>query len=436
MLGGAIVLMSAMGWYALHNPDRFIPQITAYVQQQTGLEAHIRHIEIHLFPVLLVRAYGLEIKNPRPFPAGDVLNAPRLDATIARIPLLRGQVVIPSLVLYKPVINFISDPDGLWNVQDPSRPKGTPARFSMGAISSLQIENGVLLGSNLIDPTDAPGPVVLDLGNLSAQLNVVRAHPPSVPGAAASIAGSLTAATARFGSIRTKNLRSQLDITPGRLTFTNLAAKTYQGQASGEFVLDFGGKNTMFETSLRVNGIGMPYLMAEFQNGAPKITGMMQAELSLMGAITHTAHPLAGIHGTGHVTIHNGELPSLNRNQDMLDMERFRAAGTGALPASAFSLLAGDMTLRNNRIYSQRIDAEFYGTDVVGSGNTSVLDGAVDYRGVATVLKKQGFFTSLFARMFKDAQERNGRLTFLLRITGTLAHPSSSVVDDSNSHAR
>lgn len=424
--------MVATGWYALRNPDRFIPQITAYVQQQTGLEAHIRHIEIHLFPALLVRAYDVEIENPRPFPSGDFLHVPRLDVTIARIPLLRGQIAIPSLVLYKPAIHFISDPDGLWNGQDPSGPKGTPARFSMGAISSLQIEDGVLLGSNLINPTDAPGPIVLELGNFSAQLHVVRAHPPSAPGASEPIAGSLTAATARFGSIRTKNLRSQLGITSERLTFKNFATKTYHGQASGDFVLDFGGKNTRFETSLRVNGIGVPYLLAEFQNGAPKMTGMMQAELSLVGAITHTSHPLAGIQGTGHVTIRKGELPTLDRNQDMINMERFRAAGTGALPASAFSLLAGDMTLRNNRIYSQRIAADFYGTDVVGSGNTSVLDGAVDYRGVATVLKKQGFFTSLFARMFKQAHEKNGRLTFFLRITGTLAHPSGSVVEGGN----
>ena len=130
--------------------------------------------------------------------------------------------------------------------------------------------------------------------------------------------------------------------------------------------------------------------------------------------IMHTSSPLAGIHGTGHVTIRKGELPNLDGDKNMIELERFRNPGTGALAASAFSTFDGDLELRDNRIYSKRIAVNFYGTDVVGSGSTSVVDGAMDYRGVAIVLKQQGLVTSLFARIFKEAQEKNGRLTFPL----------------------
>jgi hypothetical protein len=113
----------------------------------------------------------------------------------------------------------------------------------------------------------------------------------------------------------------------------------------------------------------------------------------------------------------------------MIEMERFRTAAMGALPPSAFSTFAGDMELRNNRIYSKRIDVDFYGTDVVGAGSTSIVDGDLDYRGVATIVKKQGFVTSSLARIFKEAQEKDGRLMFPFRITGTLMHPQCSIVE-------
>ena len=53
-------------------------------------------------------------------------------------------IAIRSLVVEKPVVDLISDPDGLWNFQVPSSAKTQPARFSMGTISSLQINNGTL----------------------------------------------------------------------------------------------------------------------------------------------------------------------------------------------------------------------------------------------------------------------------------------------------
>ncbi len=429
VLAGLIVLAVATGWYALHHPDRYIPSITAYLQQDTGLQVQIRHMEVHVFPALGVRVYGLEIKNPKPFPSGDFLKVPSLDATVALIPLLGGRVAIQSLVLHKPVINVISDPDGLWNYQNPASGKQAPMHFPTGVIANLQIEDGALLGSNLIDPADKPGPVILELRDFSAQLKQIHFHPRPGSGNTAAIAGTLVADSARFGSIHTKDMHAQLRITSRQLTLKNFVTQTYRGSASGDFSLGYGGKTATFKTSARVNGIGVPYLLAEFQKGPPAMTGMLQANVNLAGDIAHTSAPLAAIHGTGNVTIRKGELPNLDKDPSMIEMERFRPAGTGALPASAFSSFSGDIELQDNRLYSKRIALDFYGTNVVGSGSTSLLDGAMDYRGAAVVLHKQGVITNLFARMFKNAQEKSGQLTFPLRVTGTIAHPKCSVVE-------
>ena len=429
----AVVLCGAAAcfFYFIHNPDRYLPRVVSYAQQKTGLQIDIRHATVRLFP-LTVRLYDVDVKNPKPFPEGDFLKAPTVEAVVEVGPLLHRKVAFRSIVLNKPVIDFISDPDGLWNFQNPAflkQPAGKSPRMSMGTISRLQIKNGTLLGSALIDPTDKPGPVVLEVQNFSAVLQQVHFNAFKQPGASAVIAGKLQADTARFGDVHLKTLSSGLRILPRQLTFQGFRAKTYRGKASGDFTFNFAGKETKFDTDLKVSGVGVGYLLAEFEKGAPKMTGMMEAELKLAGEVEHTANPFAGISGGGKFTIGKGELPSLNGNKSMAQMKRFRTPAAAALPPSAFSRFAGDMELRNHHIYSRQIGVDFYGIDVNGSGDVDETNGGLDYTGTAIILKKQGFFTNVFARLFKEAQEKKGRLTFPLRLTGTLKNPVFAVVE-------
>ena len=162
----ALLGLGAAAWYAARNPDRYLPETIAYLQKKTGLQIEIQHVSIGLLP-LSVRLYGVAVKNPKPFPPGYFLQAPEVDAAIPWRPLLHGKVAIRSLVVEKPVIHLISDPDGLWNFQNPATATTQPARFSMGTISSLEIKNGTLYGSGLLDPSDAPGPVVFTVEDFS-----------------------------------------------------------------------------------------------------------------------------------------------------------------------------------------------------------------------------------------------------------------------------
>ena len=81
------------------------------------------------------------------------------------------------------------------------------------------------------------------------------------------------------------------------------------------------------------------------------------------------------------------------------------------------------MELKNHRMYSKRVAVDFYGMEVDGTGSMSLTGGPVNYRGSATIEKKQGFFTTTFARWFKHAKEKDGRLEFPIALTGTLANP-------------
>jgi uncharacterized protein involved in outer membrane biogenesis len=266
------------------------------------------------------------------------------------------------------------------------------------------------------------------LEGLSGDLKQIEFHPAGHPGSLKEIQGSLTAAKAGFGSIHTTDLRSQVRILPLELIFKDFETKTYRGKANGDLIFNFQSKNTTFKTKLQVSGIGMPYLLAEFENGPPKISGMMQGNLEAAGTIEHTATPLAGMYGSGDITVGKGQLPCMNQNPSMKQIERFRTAGAAKLPPAAFSMFGGDMELKNHRMYSKRISIDFYGVVVDGTGSMSLTGGQMDYRGSATIEKKQGFFTRTFARWFKRAKEKNGRLIFPIRLTGTLTNPQFSVV--------
>ena len=58
------------------------------------------------------------------------------------------------------------------------------------------------------------------------------------------------------------------------------------------------------------------------------------------------------------------------------------------------------MNLANRRISSHQIDIAFYGIDVQCSGSLGATGGGgLDYKGMASVLNSQGFFTNMLARM-------------------------------------
>lgn len=389
IVAAAFVVAFAAAWYWLHKPDRYLPMAIANAEKRTGLQISVQHVDIRYFP-LRVRVYGLDVKNPKPFPAGDFLKIPMLEASVEWMPLLiQKKIVIHSLVLHQPAINFISDPDGLWNFQNPSGPKDQPSRFSTGTIANLEVQNGVLMGSNLIEPSDKPGPIILELQNICGDLKQIQFHPRNRGGTMPAIQGKLTASNAGFGSIHTRDLSSDVRILPFALVFKNFQTQTYRGKAHGDFTFNFQGANTTFHAKMQVTGVGMPYLLAEFANGPPKMTGMLEAKLDVGGQIAHTSNPLSDIDGTGDLMVRQGDLPGLDQNPSMKQVEQFRTKDAAGKPPSAFSTFGGDMELKNQRMYSKQVAVDFYGINVDGTGSMSLVGGPVKYRGTATIKKNR-----------------------------------------------
>jgi uncharacterized protein involved in outer membrane biogenesis len=406
---------------ALIKMDRYRPQVISYLQEKTGKQVEIGRLGLTFFP-LSIQIDNFGVKNPPIFPAGYIFKAAHIDAVFNVGALLRRQVAIKSLVVEDPVLNLTSDPDGPWNFENPQA-KVSQETFPLGVISRVQIKRGQLVASNLL-PSDAQGPIFFEAHDITGELEqvnligIINPSSSSMDGQ-----GSVKAGVLRFGVVEVRNLESKLRLEARHVFFTGIKGEVYGGTAAGDLTFDLSGKNVNFKTNVRLSGTNVAQLLAAFPNGGGKMTGKMEGDVKLAGEIGHTARPLAGVHGAGHVIVRNGQVPSLKLNANLMKLAHFNDLGPAKNDPSAFNLITTDLELDNQRISSRVIDIDGYGVDVDGSGSVSVSGSdELNYHGLAEITTKESFFTNTMARL-SGASLVNGKLQFPFRIGGTIDNP-------------
>jgi uncharacterized protein involved in outer membrane biogenesis len=405
----------------LLNVDRYRPTVISYLEQKTGKPTEIGRISVRFLPLAIsVENFGL--RNTPPFPSGYVVKVARIDAELDPRALLHRHIVVTSLVLDAPVVNPTSDPGGPWNFANPN---ATPADkpFALGEIGKVQIRHGQLVASNLLS-SNAPGPVFLEAHEIFGELDHVNVDA-MIDSSANSIGGQGHIRVERFsfGAVDAKNLSFTLQLWAKQAFLADLKADACGGHASGSLFFDLTGKRPAFRTTAKFSGVDMVAVLQPFENGRGKMTGQMDGDLTLAGKILHTHRPLAGIHGSGHVTLRSGRVPSLALNENLMRLVKFNNQGPAKDNPAAFNRISTDLELSNLRIISKTIDIDGYGVDVDASGNVNV-DGSdeLDYTGVARITTKQGFFTNTFAR-FAGAAVKDGLLSFPFKVGGTVESP-------------
>jgi hypothetical protein len=169
--------------------------------------------------------------------------------------------------------------------------------------------------------------------------------------------------------------------------------------------------------------IDVAQLLGAFENARGKMTGKMDGQLRIVGEIGHSLHPLEGLHGGGHLTVLDGQVPSLKLNANLMKLARYNDLGPAKNDPSSFKFVSTDLELDHERISSKVIDIDGYGVDVDGSGSVS-LSGSdeLSYQGVAAIVSKQGFMTNLFARL-AGGTLKDGKLSFPFHVNGTIDNP-------------
>jgi uncharacterized protein involved in outer membrane biogenesis len=420
-IAATLLVAAAVVAFALANLDRYRPSVISYLQEQTGKQIEIGRLGLTLFP-LAVRIDDFGVRNPPPFPPGHLVTVGRIDAAVDARALLQRKMVIKSLVLDKPVLHLISDPDGGWNFENPH---ATPSQtgFSLGVIPKVEIKRAELVASNLL-PSDAPGPIVFEAHDVAGEFTQVDVDA-IINRASNSMGGQgrVTADRLDFGTVDAKNLSFKLQLWSRQVFLADAKAEVYGGPAAGALFFDLSGKRPKFRTNARFHGVSLVFVLEPFQNGRGKMTGKMEGELTLAGEIQHSQRPLAGIYGSGHLTVRNGEVPSLRLNENLMKLMHFNDQGPARENPASFNSISADLELANLKITSKVIDIDGYGVDIDGSGSLN-LDGSnqLNCQGEAKITTKQGFFTNTFARL-SGATLKDGLLSFPFRIGGTIENP-------------
>ncbi len=421
--GMAVVLLLTFAVLAstFLRVDRYRPQFVAYLREKTGKEVEIGRLGLSFFP-LSIRIDHLRVKNPPLFPRGYVVQVARIDAAVSVAALLHRRLVITSLVLEDPVLNLMSDPDGSWNFESPHSTLAQNA-IPFDLIARVQITRGEVAASNLL-PSDAPGPVFFEAHQVSCDLERVNVRGLIDRSASAMDGeGTLKAVMLRLGWVEATNLDSTVRLESRHVFFHDVKANAYDGNATGNLSFDLSGTNPRFETSGRASGVNVGRLVAAFPHGGGRMFGKMEGDISLSGEIAHSSRPLAGIRGTGHVTVRDGQVPSLRLNENLMKLLHFNDLGPAKNDPSAFKLIRADVELQNLRLSSRVVDIDGYGVDVDGAGSVSVSgSNELNYHGWATITTEQGFFTNLTARL-SGATLHEGRLQFPFHLGGTIDKP-------------
>ena len=422
---GCIIVASILLVPVFFNLDRYRPQIISYFEQTTGKKVEIERVSLTFFPKPTIHLDGFAVKSPPLFPPSYILKAPHTDAVLDFWALLRRKVVIRALVLEKPEINLVSDPDGPWNFENPAA-ANSKNLFPLGVIDKMVINHGQLIASILL-PSDAQGPVFFEAHDITSELDrvdlaaIVNPSSPALNGQ-----GNWKAARLRFGAVETTDVDAKFRLESREVFFTNLKADIYGGKASGNFSISLAKTNASFKTDVRVTGINTAHLLAAFEETRGILTGNLEGDFKLAGTIEHTTSPLARMHGTGHVKLTNGQVPSLMLNANLMKLAHFNDLGPAKEHPSSFSSITTDLELENLWITSKSIDIDGYGVDVDGSGRVSVSGSdELHYQGLAAITTKQGFLTNTFARL-EGAKLTAGKLSFPFRIDGTIENPKFS----------
>jgi len=236
--------------------------------------------------------------------------------------------------------------------------------------------------------------------------------------------GDVRADAVRIGAVETSNVKSKLRAASGQVFFEGLGFDAYDGHVTGQASLSLSGPAVRFHASVQLTGLDVAKLLTAFPEGAGKITGKMDSRLDVSGEVSAGAPARdLGLDGTGEVTIHDGRLPTLRLNENLVELARIGALGPGSRDPAAFSRFSADLNLAGQRITSRKINIVGNGINIEGYGTLDLASAdSLDYRGTARIDAKRNPLTTIIAGL-SGATYAHGQLVFPFALSGNLRTP-------------
>ncbi len=170
-----VAIISVM--VATFNPNRYKPQVIAAFERATHRQLTIAgSLRLSGLFTPTVSAEGVTLLNPPGFPDPDLMSLKRIEARVALLPLLTGEVDITRLVLDDPQIRFERNAAGQGNWlfasvgSEATRPTSAPPSHKNALKVALQ---SVTVHNATITYVKAPKPITVMIGRLDARANSV-----------------------------------------------------------------------------------------------------------------------------------------------------------------------------------------------------------------------------------------------------------------------
>jgi hypothetical protein len=219
------------------------------------------------------------------------------------------------------------------------------------------------------------------------------------------------------------NVKSKLRLFPKQVFFDGLDFKCYDGGAVGDLSFALAGPNPRYSTQAKLSGVNVAKLLDAFPEARGRMTGTLDGTVKLDGEVSHSPDPLAGIGGSGQMTIRKGRLPSLQLSTNLTELARVAKMGPASGDPGAFSSIAMDFTIANNRINTTKATIVGNGVDVEGSGSLALAgQGSLDFQGVAKVAASENALTSIVGSI-AGGTLAGGKMAIPFNLTGTLQNP-------------
>jgi uncharacterized protein involved in outer membrane biogenesis len=441
----------------LIDVDRYRPQVIAQIKEATGKPAEIGKLTLTVFPHLSIRVDNFALGNPPGFPEGSLLQTNRIYAEVDRAALWDKKVIILALEVDKPVIRLYSDARGKWNFENPPEAKTNPkpeaegpSSFTLGTVGRVTARDAEVAAANLSSSGRAQPAFFtgrgMDLDLHDVDINAFISEtatssalrPPAdfalrwlmatalyaaAPAGKPAAEGTLSADSLSFGAYRATAVKTKLRLFPKQVFLDDLNFNLYGGHAAGAISLHLAGQSPRYTLSARLKGVDMEKLLDTFPDGKGQMTGTLDGDIKLNGVVVQSPDPLAGIRGSGNVSVKKGRLPKLQINRNLMAIARLGQLGLASGDPAAFESITADLSIADGKITSEKIAVVGTGMNIDGLGALTLAgDGSLAYEGIARLAAAQNPLTNLMGGL-TGATYEDGKLVFPFTVGGSLSSP-------------
>lgn len=277
----ALVLLAVLAVLLLPtllNFERYQSLLVQRASRALGREVTLGALRVNLWGGLGAEARGVAVAQAAGVGGAPLLTAEALQVRVEFLPLLRGRIKVASLLLDRPQVRILRDPDGRWSFEDllrspspptPGRPAPEGPRGGRGpaaaglVVSELAVRDGEIL----LAGTRAPAGAGLRLTGIELRLRQEAAGDPirftvkgslgEGKGGGLEASGSVLPGGAGGPEMDLGLRLREVDVTPWRNLAADLFGADLSGRVSGELKVSGPPEKAAFSGDLDLTPLGI-----------------------------------------------------------------------------------------------------------------------------------------------------------------------------------